>query len=120
MNRVVLTACLVALSSASFIVTAASSAPSPGDKPEPHRFEPFTPESVTSNSSVTIEGKSISYQAVAGTFVIHPKDWDDVPRDPAGEKPGADDGEAGAHPRKGRSEDYNASFSIANPARPGA
>src|SRR3954471_15560672 len=106
MNRFVLSTCLVALSSASL---AAAAAPPPGDEPEPHRFEPFKPESITSNSSVTIDGKSISYQAVAGTFVIHPKDWDDVPRDPAGDKPGADDGE-GKNPTAEASMFYVAYF----------
>ena len=114
MNRFVLSACLVALSSASWVAAAPPSpgtpgAPPPGDKPEPHRFEPFKPESVTSNSSVIIDGKSVSYQAVAGTFVIHPKDWDDVPRDPAGDKPGADDGE-GKNPTAEASMFYVAYF----------
>jgi carboxypeptidase C (cathepsin A) len=58
------------------------------EKPEGRRFEPFKPEATTSNGSVTIDGRTISYQAVAGTLVIHPKDWDDVPRDPGPEKPG--------------------------------
>jgi carboxypeptidase C (cathepsin A) len=61
------------------------------EKPEGRRFEPFKPEATTSNGSVSIDGRKISYQAVAGTLVIHPKDWDDVPRDPNTEKsnPGA-------------------------------
>jgi carboxypeptidase C (cathepsin A) len=68
------------------------------EKPDGRRFEPFKPEATTSNSSVIIDGRTISYQAVAGTLVIHPKDWDDVPRDPNTEKsnPGAaeDSGDA--------------------------
>ena len=64
---------------------------SAAERPEGRRFEPFKPEATTSNGSVTIDGRTISYQAVAGTLVIHPKDWDDVPRDPNTEKsnPGA-------------------------------
>jgi carboxypeptidase C (cathepsin A) len=38
----------------------------------------FTPESVASDNSVTVEGQRIDYRAVAGTIVVHPKGWDDV------------------------------------------
>jgi carboxypeptidase C (cathepsin A) len=60
------------------------------------KFQPFRPESVSSNGSVTIGGQAITYQAIAGTLVVHPKDWDDVPRDPKADKggPSGDDGEA--------------------------
>ncbi len=100
MNRLVFGVCVAvgfALSS-SAPVAAAPTLSSPDskqestpEKPEGRRFEPFKPEATTSNSSVTIDGRTISYQAVAGTLVIHPKDWDDVPRDPNSEKsnPGA-------------------------------
>jgi len=117
MNRFVLGACVTAgvvgLSLAAGVGAAppppgAPGAP-PADKPEPHRFEPFKPEAVTSNGSVTVDGKAISYQAVAGTLVIHPKDWDDVPRDPAGDKPGSDDGE-GKNPTAEASMFYVAYF----------
>jgi len=64
-------------------------------KPESHKFEPFKPEAVSSNGSVTVDGHAIAYQAIAGTLVVHPKGWDDVPRDPGHEKGGGpDDGEA--------------------------
>src|SRR3569833_3850948 len=85
MNRWVLGACLIAVSSAPCVKAApppAAAAP-PGEKPEPHRFEPVKSEATSSNGSVSIDGKTVSYQAIAGTLVIHPKDWDDVPRDPA-------------------------------------
>jgi hypothetical protein len=65
------------------------SKPSEADKADAHRFEPFRSESITSNASVTIGGRSIAYQAIAGTLIVHPKGWDDVPRDPASEKPPA-------------------------------
>ncbi|HKD55325.1 MAG TPA: hypothetical protein VKB72_14000 [Steroidobacteraceae bacterium] len=55
-------------------------------KPESHKFEPFKAESVTSSGSVTIGGRPISYQAIAGTIIVHPRGWDDVPRDPNAEK----------------------------------
>jgi carboxypeptidase C (cathepsin A) len=38
----------------------------------------FEPESATSEGSVTVEGRKIDYQAIAGTLVIHPRGWDDV------------------------------------------
>ncbi len=37
----------------------------------------FTPTSSTTEGSVTVEGQTIAYQAVAGTLVVHAKDWDD-------------------------------------------
>ena len=39
----------------------------------------FVPEQQSSKGSVTIEGRHIDYDAYAGTLVVHPKDWDDVP-----------------------------------------
>jgi len=62
--------------------------PAGPQKTEDHRFQPFKSESVTSNGSVTIGGHAIAYQAIAGTLIVHPKGWDDVPHDPAAEKPG--------------------------------
>ena len=110
MKRFVLVA---GLSCVSFAIAAApppGPPPVPGDKPEPHRFEPFKPEETRSNSSVTIDGKTISYQAIAGTLVVHPKDWDDVPRDPATDKPGPEDGGEGKNPTAEASMFYVAYF----------
>lgn len=59
------------------------------DKADGHRFEPFKPESVATSGSVTIGGRAIQYQAVAGTLIVHPKGWDDVPRDPNADKAAA-------------------------------
>ncbi|TLZ05377.1 MAG: peptidase S10, partial [Gammaproteobacteria bacterium] len=75
---------------------ATSNAPSPQpekadserEKPDERKFEPFKPEAVTSAGAVTVGGQAISYQAIAGTFIVHPKDWDDVPRDPKADKVG--------------------------------
>jgi carboxypeptidase C (cathepsin A) len=50
------------------------------------KFEPFKPEEKISTGSVTIGGQTIAYQAIAGTLVVHPKDWDDVARDPKSDK----------------------------------
>jgi len=82
---------------------AAQAAPNPPDtsapvaeKAEGHPFEPFKPESVASSGTVTVDGHAISYQAIAGTLVVHPKGWDDVPHDPNRDKPGtAGDGAGG-------------------------
>ena len=38
----------------------------------------FKPESVTTDGSVTVEGQRVDYRAVAGTLVVHGKDWDDA------------------------------------------
>ncbi|HEY3786908.1 MAG TPA: hypothetical protein VGL55_16660 [Steroidobacteraceae bacterium] len=63
-------------------------------KPENHKFEPFKPEAVTSNGSVTVGGHAIAYQAIAGTLIVHPKGWDDVPQDPNAPKGGGDEGDS--------------------------
>jgi carboxypeptidase C (cathepsin A) len=86
------------LLAASFLLAApavfAADAPKPashdGDKPDaPKPTGIFKPEAKTSDGTVTIGGKSIAYQAVAGTLVVHAKGWDDVP------KPTKDDGKDG-------------------------
>jgi carboxypeptidase C (cathepsin A) len=64
------------------------------EKAEGRKFEPFKPESVTSNGSVTIGGRAMAYQAIAGTLIVHPRGWDDVPRDPSA-KPAAGGEEGG-------------------------
>jgi carboxypeptidase C (cathepsin A) len=79
-----------ALGALSMLLTLSAGAANPpdaksdadSDKAEHGKFEPFKPESVTSAGSVNVAGQTIAYQAIAGTLVIHPKDWDDVPRDP--------------------------------------
>lgn len=57
-------------------------------KPGPARTEPahpehFTPEQQVSKGSVTVGGNVINYDAFAGTLVVHPKGWDDVPQNTA-------------------------------------
>lgn len=44
------------------------------------KIEHFNPEQQASKGSVTIDGSVINYDAFAGTLVVHPKDWDDVPQ----------------------------------------
>ncbi|MGH6869929.1 MAG: S10 family peptidase [Rhizomicrobium sp.] len=41
----------------------------------------FKPTQSVTNGSVTVEGNTVSYQAVAGTLVVHAKDYDDVAGD---------------------------------------
>jgi carboxypeptidase C (cathepsin A) len=77
---------------------------SDSEKSEAGKFEPFKSESVSSNGTVTIGGQSIAYQAIAGTLVVHPKDWDDVPRDPKAERANPAPGEDGADTRNPTAE----------------
>jgi len=56
-----------------------AAADAPADKPAP-KAESFKPEQQSSRGSVTIAGKRLDYDAIAGTLVVHPKDWDDVPQ----------------------------------------
>jgi carboxypeptidase C (cathepsin A) len=91
MSRRIRLACLAATLAVSCALAAAPDAPKPPDAPKASdgdgkKFEPFRPEAVTSTGNVTIGGKPIAYQAIAGTLVVHPRGWDDVPRDPATEK----------------------------------
>ncbi len=48
------------------------------DKADDSAAGAFKPVTKTSDGSVTIGGKRIDYQAIAGTLVVHPKGWDDV------------------------------------------
>src|SRR3984885_14152396 len=65
------------------------------DKADGKKFEPFKPEEKISAGTVTIGGQALSYQAIAGTLVVHPKDWDDVPHDPKADKPDKDSAAGG-------------------------
>ena len=54
----------------------AATAPAPDKKPAPNRL--FQPQSVATSGTVTVEGKPVAYDAVAGTLVIHAPGWDDT------------------------------------------
>ncbi len=120
MTRVNLRRTLVLLGAlaACTALAAAVEAPIPEQKPDgapekadAHHFEPFKAEAVTSSGSITIGGRAIGYQAIAGTLIVHPKGWDDVPHDPA-EKPapgGAEGGDS-ANPTAEASMFYVAYF----------
>ena len=45
----------------------------------------FTPRTVKSTGTVTVEGHKIAYDAVAGRIIVHPKGWDDAAK-PQGPK----------------------------------
>ncbi|HXJ88808.1 MAG TPA: peptidase S10 [Candidatus Binatia bacterium] len=49
-------------------------------KTETGKLEQFKPEQQQTKGSVTIGGKAIDYDAYAGTLIVHPHDWDDVPQ----------------------------------------
>ena len=94
-----------------------------GDQPmqAARSFEPFKPEEKISAGTVTINGQAISYKAVAGTLVVHPKDWDDVPRDPKADRAGsaaAEDGTDSKNPSAEASMFYVAYFKSGSAARP--
>jgi len=117
----------VALAFASCTLWAATREPPAQDKgpeaeppkAEGHKFEPFKPEAVESNGSVTVGGHAISYQAIAGTLIVHPKGWDDVPRDPT-EKPapGAPEGGEPPNPTAEAAMFYVAYFKSGGGPRP--
>jgi carboxypeptidase C (cathepsin A) len=58
----------------------------PAAKTEAAKAETFKPEQQASKGSVTIGGKVINYDAYAGTIVVHPKGWSDVPESDDGKK----------------------------------
>jgi len=77
----------------------AGAAPDGGEKagarPLPPAGEAFEPDEVRSAGSVSIGGVRIPYQAVAGTLVVHPRGWTDVPaRDEEGRKSAKEQAEA--------------------------
>jgi carboxypeptidase C (cathepsin A) len=49
-------------------------------KPEAAKPDQFKAEERRSKGAVTAGGKLVNYDAVAGTLVVHPKGWDDVPQ----------------------------------------
>jgi carboxypeptidase C (cathepsin A) len=78
----------LAVTLAALLTTTVHAAPEPEKTaPDAETVERFEADEVRSSGSVTVGGVRIPYQAVAGTLVVHPKDWDDVPaRDEEGRK----------------------------------
>ncbi|HET6347795.1 MAG TPA: peptidase S10 [Candidatus Krumholzibacteria bacterium] len=48
------------------------------EEPKNTNSQYFTPETVTTNGTVTVEGTRVDYRAECGTIVVHPKGWDDA------------------------------------------
>ena len=48
-------------------------------KADSAKTEGLKPEQQASKGTVTVGGKAIAYDAYAGTIIVHPKGWDDVP-----------------------------------------
>lgn len=74
---------LIAALSASAQESSNPQSPAEHNKPDvasssPERGVLFQPQSVTSQGSVTVEGRRIDYKAVAGTLIVHPEGWDDA------------------------------------------
>ena len=91
------------------------------EKPGGGKFEPFKPEEKISTGTVTIGGQAISYQAIAGTLIVHPKSWDDVPRDAKSDKEGsapAGDGADSKNPTAEASMFFVAYFKSGGGQRP--
>ncbi|MDE2305764.1 MAG: peptidase S10 [Gammaproteobacteria bacterium] len=70
-------ACVAALVAPVFAAAAAPPSANPAPAAAP-AAGPFKPEAFASNGTVTVGGRKIAYQAVAGTLVVHPRGWDDV------------------------------------------
>jgi len=79
------------------------------------KFEPFKPESALGSGSVSIAGQAIAYQSIAGTLIVHPKGWDDVPRDPKTEKDTTPPEGESKNPTAEASMFYVAYFKTGNP-----
>jgi carboxypeptidase C (cathepsin A) len=70
------------------LVRAQTKEEKPAAEPEAAKSERFKPEQIASKGSVTVGGHVIDYDAYAGTLIVHPKDWNEVPQssDDAGKK----------------------------------
>jgi carboxypeptidase C (cathepsin A) len=76
----------------------------------------FKAESTSSSGTVTVGGRSIEYEAVCGTLVVHPKGWDDAAPPP--DKESRSGGQDHANPTAEASMFYVAYFKRgADPAR---
>ncbi len=76
---------------------------------------PFKSVSNATDGSVTIGGRKIDYQAVAGTLVVHPKGWDDVVKPPQ-EDGAKEEGDDDRGPTAQASMFYVAYFAKGGPA----
>jgi carboxypeptidase C (cathepsin A) len=83
---------------------------SAGRKHEAARVEPFKVEQQATKGSVTVGGKAIAYDAYAGTLIVHPKGWDDVPQNLATDSESYTDKERTPPPQPEASMFYVAYF----------
>jgi hypothetical protein len=99
---------------------AAEAAPKPAEAAAeaPAPAKPiFTPSETRSRGSVTVGGRKIAYRAVAGTLVIHGKDWDDTkPLEEAASPPKKDKDKDEDEPAPEASMYYAAYFKDGAPA----
>ncbi|MGH8302643.1 MAG: S10 family serine carboxypeptidase-like protein, partial [Steroidobacteraceae bacterium] len=66
-----------------------------------HKVNPyFRTVSSTSEGSVTVEGNTIHYHAVAGMLIVHPKGWNDAAGKGGGDDPSATASSHGHHAKK--------------------
>jgi carboxypeptidase C (cathepsin A) len=86
------------------------------EKSDLGKFEPFKPESALGSGSVSVGGQAIAYQSIAGTLIVHPKGWDDVPHDPKIEKDNAPPEGESKNPNAEASMFYVAYFKTGNPS----
>ena len=82
-----LVALLAAVSLTSTAALAAPQKSTQGKSPPESATAPanvFTPRTVKSTGTVTVEGRKIAYDAMAGTIIVHPKGWDDAAKPKGG------------------------------------
>ena len=84
MKPVVALVAALSLTAAAF---AAPEKPAPGKSPSEAAAAPasvFTPRTVKSTGTVSVEGRKIDYDAMAGRIIVHPKGWDDATKPKGG------------------------------------
>ena len=82
---------VVALAAALSLTAAAAAFAAP-EKPAPAKDPPeaaapasvFTPRTVKSTGTVSVEGRKIDYDAMAGRIIVHAKGWDDATKPKGG------------------------------------
>jgi len=83
MRRIIFWMVMLAISVPAMRLMAVDPAPkddAASDKTDKGKSEEFKPEQQSSKGTVTVEGSAVGYDAIAGTLVVHPKGWDDVPQ----------------------------------------
>jgi carboxypeptidase C (cathepsin A) len=82
MNRTIVTLAAVLFTTAAIAIAFAETAPDKSSDAKSaapaEKGIVFTPSESTTTGTVTVEGNNVSYQAVAGTLVVHPAGYDDV------------------------------------------